>query len=336
MNIFNNIEFANPWFFTLLLLLPIYLAWLYFRKEKLEEKAIPMPGLSAGSIDFTTWKSKLSKILEWLKYLAFIAMIIALARPQSVLKEEKVTGEGIDIILIMDLSSSMLAQDFKPDRLSVSKEVASLFIDKRPYDRIGLVVFSGESFTQSPLTTDHQVLKDLIEKLECGIVQDGTAIGMGLASAVNRLKDSDAKSKIAILLTDGVNNAGYIKPITAAEIARELGIKTYTIGVGSRGLARSPISKTRSGQYRFGMSQVNIDEKLLNKISNMTSGKYYRATSRDELESIYAEIDKLEKSDIEVTIYKRYTERFRLFLWIALISLLLWFVLRNTVLRVIE
>lgn len=335
MNILNNIEFANPWFFSLLLILPLYWAWLYYNRDKTIIKAIPMPGLSSKNLNLATWKSKLAIYIDWLKYLAFIGMVIAIARPQSVLKETKVNGEGIDIVLIMDLSSSMLAQDFKPDRLSVAKEVASAFIDKRPYDRIGLVVFSGESFTQSPLTTDHQILKDLIETLTCGIVQDGTAIGMGLASAVNRLKDSKAKSKIAILLTDGVNNAGYIKPITAAEIARELEVKTYTIGIGTRGMARSPIS-SRNGQYRFGMSRVNIDEKLLNEISTMTSGRYYRATSRGELEQIYAEIDKLEKSDIEITTFKRYTEQFRLFLWLGIISLLFWFILRNTIFRVLD
>ncbi len=214
-----------------------------------------------------------------LRALTVICLIIALARPQLSLKEEKEKAEGIDIFLVMDLSSSMLAKDFQPDRLEVSKEVASGFVDMRNHDRIGLVVFSGEAYTQSPLTTDHLILKDLLGELKCGILQDGTAIGMGLATAVNRIKDSKAKSKVIILLTDGENNAGYIQPQTASEIAREYKTKVYTIGVGSTGDALAPVRQRADGQFIFGLTRVKIDEKLLTEIAEMTGGKYFLATS---------------------------------------------------------
>jgi Ca-activated chloride channel family protein len=233
----------------------------------------------------------------------------------------------------MDLSSSMLARDFNPDRLTVSKETAMEFIDKRPYDRIGLVVFAGESFTQSPLTTDHRIVKELLASMDSGLLEDGTAIGMGLASSVNRLKDSEAKSKIVILLTDGVNNAGYIKPMTAAEIAKELNVKVYTIGVGSMGEAMSPISRRSDGRYIFGLSRVEIDEELLTELSELTGGKYYRATNERSLEDVYNEIDKLEKTEIEIKIFKRYSEEYRLFLLIGLIFIGLEWLLNNSLLK---
>jgi Ca-activated chloride channel family protein len=260
-------------------------------------------------------------------------MVIALARPQLTLKEEEIKAEGIDIIMVMDISSSMLAQDFQPDRLQVSKAVAKEFIDKREYDRIGLVVFAGESFTQCPLTTDHRVVKDFLDGLQCGLLDDGTAIGMGLASAVNRLKDSDAKSKVVILLTDGVNNSGYIKPITAAEIAKELETKVYTIGVGSRGQALSPVSRRSDGRYIFGMANVEIDEALLNQIAEMTGGNYYRATDESSLMAIYDEIDKLEKTEMEITTFKRYSEEFRRFLIIGLLLFLVETLLRLSIFK---
>jgi len=210
----------------------------------------------------------------------FYRLIIALARPQLTLTEEEVKAEGIDIVIAMDVSSSMLAQDFKPDRLSVSKNVAKSFVDKRAYDRIGLVVFAAESYTQCPLTTDHRVVKDFLDGLQCGILEDGTAIGMGLASAINRMKDSEAKSKVVILLTDGVNNSGYIKPMTAAEIAKELGTKVYTIGVGTRGRALMPQQRRGNGEYIYRMVNVNIDEDLLRTIADDTGGKRLRYRSQ--------------------------------------------------------
>jgi len=258
-----------------------------------------------------------------------------MARPQLTLQEEEITADGVDIMMVMDLSSSMLAQDFKPDRLEVSKRVAADFVSKREHDRIGLSVFSGEAFTQCPLTTDHRVVKEFLADLRCGLLEDGTAIGMGLATAVNRLKESESKSKVVILLTDGVNNAGYIQPITASEIAREFDVKVYTIGVGSTGDALTPVSRRSDGKYIFGLARVEIDEELLAQIADMTGGKYFRATSAESLERIYAEIDQLEKTEIEVTTIKRYSEEFHHFALWGLILLVLELFLRYTVFKTI-
>lgn len=328
---FNDITFANPGWLFLLLLIPLIALYQWWSKKN-TEATFTLPSLDAIS-EVRTLRSSLVPFMPLLRALAFAAFVLALARPQQTLKEEQVNAEGIDIMMIMDLSSSMLAQDFTPDRLSVSKKVAKEFVDKRKYDRIGLVVFAGESFTQCPLTTDHRVVKDFLDNLQCGLLEDGTAIGMGLASAVNRLKDSASKSKVVILLTDGVNNAGYIKPMTAAEIAEEFEVKVYSVGVGSMGQARSPIRRTSAGQYMFGMARVEIDEELLNEISNMTGGKYYRATTAESLEAIYAQIDMLEKTEIEVNTYKRYSEEFRRFMIWGFGFLLLEIILRLTLLR---
>lgn len=286
-----------------------------------------------GINHLSSYKSLLQKWLPAVRGLAFIFLVIALARPQEMLKEENIKAEGIDIILVMDLSSSMLARDFIPDRLEVSKTVASQFVDKRPYDRIGLAVFSGEAFTQCPLTTDHRIVKDFLSNLKCGILEDGTAIGMGLATGVNRLKDSDAVSKVVILLTDGVNNSGYIKPLTAAQIATQFDIKVYTIGVGSIGEAVTPVSVSGDGKYVFGLARVEIDEGLLKEIAEMTGGAYFRATSKEGLEEIYSRIDQLEKTEIEVTTIKRYDEEFHLFVFIGLALLLIEMILRYAVIR---
>ena len=280
-------------------------------------------------------RGRLRAVLPILRALAFIALVIALARPQETLKEEEIKADGIDIMLVMDLSSSMLAQDFKPDRLEVSKAVATEFVNKRRFDRIGLAVFAGEAFTQCPLTTDHRVVKEFLGNLSCGILEDGTAIGMGLATAVNRLKDSKAVSKVVILLTDGVNNAGYVKPKTAAEIAREFSVKVYTIGVGSTGDAYTPVSRRSDGKYNFGLARVEIDEDLLIEIAKMTGGKYFRATSAQSLQKIYDEIDDLEKTEIEVTSIKRYSEEFYRFVFWALIFLVVELLLRYTIFRTI-
>lgn len=322
-------EFQHPWFLLFLLLIPLAGWWRYRRQQY---ASLKMSTLEATR-GIRTWKTWLQKLLPMFRALAFAALIVAIARPQLSLKEENVTAEGIDIFLVIDLSSSMLAQDFKPDRLEVSKRVAADFVDKRPYDRIGLAVFAGEAFTQCPLTTDHNVLKDFLAGLRCGFLDDGTAIGMGLATAVNRIKDSKAKSKVVILLTDGVNNAGYVKPLTAAEIAKEFDVKTYTIGVGTEGQALSPVSRLSDGRYKFGMTRVEIDEGLLETIAEMTGGKYFRATNADRLESIYAEIDRLEKTEIEVQVFKRYSEEYYRFVWFAVVLLVLEILLRYTVLR---
>lgn len=332
MNIpFTNIELLNPEFLILLLVIPMIIFWNLWKQRK-TESYFTLPSLE--SIEhITSFRSVLLRYLPLLRALAFTALTIALARPQLALKEEEVTAEGIDIMMVMDLSSSMLAQDFKPDRLEVSKVVAAEFVDKRSYDRLGLVVFAGESFTQCPLTTDHRVVKDFLGSLQCGLLDDGTAIGMGLASAVNRLKDSEAKSKVVILLTDGVNNAGYIKPKPAAEIAVKYNVKVYTIGVGSIGMALSPVSRRSDGKYIFGRARVEIDEDLLKKIAADTGGKYYRATTAESLEAIYAEIDQLEKTKIDVTVFKRYSEEFRKFMLWGFGFLLLEVLLRLTLLR---
>ena len=249
MNIIHNIEFSSPYWLLLLAIIPLMLLYKYYSKRQEIE---PMTFSTLESISgLYSWKEKAIKYLPILRYLALAALMLAMARPQQTLKEEVVKAEGIDIILAMDLSSSMLAKDFDPDRLTVSKEVAAKFVDKRVYDRIGLVVFAGDSFTQTPLTTDHNILKDFLANIECGMLDDGTAIGMGLATATNRLKNSKSKSKVIILLTDGVNNAGYIKPLTAAEIAEEYDMKIYTIGVGTTGAALTPVNRRNDGKFVF-------------------------------------------------------------------------------------
>lgn len=331
MNIIHNIEFSSPYWLLLLAIIPLMLLYKYYSKRQEIE---PMTFSTLESISgLYSWKEKAIKYLPILRYLALAALMLAMARPQQTLKEEVVKAEGIDIILAMDLSSSMLAKDFDPDRLTVSKEVAAKFVDKRVYDRIGLVVFAGDSFTQTPLTTDHNILKDFLANIECGMLDDGTAIGMGLATATNRLKGSKSKSKVIILLTDGVNNAGYIKPLTAAEIAKEYDMKIYTIGVGTTGAALTPVNRRNDGKFVFGMSKVNIDEKLLSEISKMTGGRYFRATDEAMLNSIYDEIDQLEKTEMEVNVFKRYKDIFRIPLMLAFGLLLLEFILRQTILR---
>lgn len=280
-------------------------------------------------------RSAILPYLPWLRIFAITFFIIALARPQLTLKEEEVKAEGIDIMMSIDLSTSMLTRDFTPDRLSVTKIVASEFVEKRKHDRIGLTVFAEESFTQCPLTTDHRILIDFLENLQCGLLNDGTAIGMGLATAVNRIKDSPAKSKIIILLTDGVNNSGYVTPLTAAEIAKEFGIKVYTIGVGSNKNAMGPTSIRRDGTIMFGMTRGRIDENLLNEIAKMTGGKYFRAADEATLKNIYDQIDLLEKTEIEVNVFKRYSEEYRRFFIIGLFLFLLEIILRFSLLRTI-
>ncbi len=327
----SDYTFQNPWLLLGLLVVPILAYW-YFAKLRKRKLTIPLPGI--GEVKQTrSIRSLLSNVLPVLSLLGIASLIIGLARPQLALKEEEVKAEGIDIMMVMDLSSSMLAQDFAPDRLSVSKAMAEEFVDKRPYDRVGLVVFAGESFTQCPLTVDHKIVKDFLASLQCGLLEDGTAIGMGLASAVNRLRESKAKSKIVILLTDGSNNSGYIKPMTAAEIAKELGVKVYTIGIGSSGTARAPIGRRPDGSYVYGMTRVQIDEELLNEMSKQTGARYFRATTSAQLEQIYAYIDQLEKTEIEVNVYKRYEEKYRPFVLFGIISLLLQWLLGHTVLR---
>lgn len=315
----------------MLVIIPLTIIWRKWQREKSGSVVVDMP---FDQLSFPkTWRTVLFSWMEPLFWVAIVLLILAMARPQSEHAEELVKGEGIDIFLVMDLSSSMLARDFEPDRLSVSKQVAIDFVSHRTYDRIGLAVFAGESYTQCPLTNDHEVLKEYLSGLECGAVEDGTAIGMGLAAAVNRLQDSEAKSKVVVLLTDGVNNAGYIRPATAAGIAKEFDIKVYTIGVGSYGQALSPVRRRITGEYMFGITNVEIDEDLLKDIAKETGGKYYRAASAEALKQVYDEIDQLEKTEVEITVYKRYQELYYWPLLAGVALLLLIILLRSTVLR---
>ncbi len=330
----SELSFASPWWFLGLLCLPLMIWWQFF-SSKDHEPLVKMSDLR-GLESVYSWKVKAFKYLPVVQILAMVAFIFALARPQISLTEEKVKAEGIDIMLVMDLSSSMLSKDFDPDRLEVSKMVAKEFVSKRIHDRIGLIVFSGEAFTQCPLTTDHNIVTDFLTNLQVGMLQDGTAIGMGLATAVNRLKDSKAKSKIIILLTDGVNNSGYINPVTAAEIALEYEVKVYTIAVGSMGQALSPVNRMSNGEYMFAMASVEIDTELLKQISELTKARYFRAVDRKSLENIYAEIDKLEKTEIEINVYKRYKDEYRKFLFAGLILLLFYWLMRQTLFRTLS
>ena len=332
-NAWQNLTLAHPWALLLLLLVPAVVWWLRRQRDR-RYPQLRMPTLQAVE-HIRSWRARLRVLLPWLRGLALVALVIALARPQLTLREESVTAEGIDIVLAMDLSSSMLAQDFSPNRLEASKQVAIDFVNKRPYDRISVVAFAGEAFTQCPLTTDHDVVRTFIGALATGALEDGTAIGQGLATAVNRVKDSETVSKIIILLTDGVNNSGYLPPEMAADIAREFAIRVYTIGVGSEGEAVTPVSKDRFGRYRYDIARVEIDENLLRQIAATTDGQYYRATNQEELQNIYDRIDELEKTEIETTVIRRHQEKFRVFALFAAVCLLLEIVLRYTVLRAI-
>lgn len=331
IGLLRNINFESPAFFLLLAIVP-FMIWWNFRKVK--KPRLTISSLSGLERTFSI-RSTIVPFLPWLRIAGIVAFIIALARPQLTLKEEEVKAEGIDIMMSIDLSTSMLTRDFTPDRLSVTKEVASEFVEKRAYDRIGLTVFAEESFTQCPLTTDHRILNDFLANLQCGLLADGTAIGMGLATAVNRLKDSPSSSKVIILLTDGVNNSGYVTPLTAAEIAKKFGIKVYTIGVGSNKNALGPTSIRRDGTIMFGMTRGRIDENLLQEIADMTGGLYFRAADETTLKNIYDKIDQLEKTEIEVNVFKRYSEEFRFFFVIGLLLILLEIILRFTFLRTI-
>ena len=281
-----------------------------------------------------TWKSWGRHIVFFTKTLAISLLIIAFARPQSTSSWQNAITEGIDIILAMDISGSMLAQDLTPNRLEASKKVAMDFISGRPNDRIGLVIFSGESFTQCPLTTDHKVLKGLFNDVKSGMIDDGTAIGMGLATSINRLKDSKSKSKVIILLTDGVNNQGSIAPMTAAEIAQEFKMRVYTLGVGTKGYAPYPFN-TPFGNIVYQDVEVKIDEKTLQDIANATNGKYFRATSNKALQEIYKEIDKLERSKIEIKEFHKKKEEFLPFAALGMIFLILSFILNNTLFKTV-
>lgn len=332
MNPFADITFAQPMMLWLLLAIPVLVALYVFRDTM---GSFTISSAQKFSTIGRPFKEILSYVLFGLKILALALLIVALARPQSTTSWKNISTEGIDIIIAMDISASMLAKDFKPNRLEAAKEVAIEFISERPNDRIGLVIFSGESFTQCPLTTDHSIIKNLMKNIKTGMVADGTAIGMGLASAVNRLKDSKAKSKVIILLTDGVNNMGTISPQTAAEIAKAFGIRVHTIGVGTHGQALSPVGIYPNGEYIFQYAPVEIDEEMLRYIAETTGGKYFRATNKDKLTSIYKEIDKMEKTIVQERKHTRRTEEFFPYALAAGIILIVNFVLKNTVIKTI-
>jgi len=330
MGWYKEIEFANPVFLWLLIVIPLMIGWYIWRNQRLQ-----------GTLRISSLKGFLGTkkhSYSWLRHsgivlrsLALFALIIALARPQSALSWENSTTEGIDIVIATDISGSMLAEDLKPNRLEAGKNIAIDFIKDRPDDRIGLVVFSGESFTQCPLTIDHDVLVNLFKDISNGMIEDGTAIGMGLATAVNRLKDSEAESKVVILLTDGSNTAGAIPPATAAEIAKQMNVRVYTVGVGTKGYAPYPVQTPYGVQYQ--RVPVTIDEGVLSNIAKTTGGKYFRATDNEKLKQIYQQIDKMEKAKIAVTQYHKKTERFLPLALIALALLLMEFLLRNTLLK---
>jgi Ca-activated chloride channel family protein len=326
----TNIRFAQPEFFWLFALIPLMVVYYFFYLKK-TRTPVAFSTLSTFQGIQPTLRQRINQLPFIFKLLGFSAAIIALARPQSYSSGQNVTTEGIDIVLALDISSSMLAEDLKPNRIEAAKKVAIDFIDSRPNDRVGLVVFSGESFTQCPLTTDHAVLKNLMGGIESGMLADGTAIGEGLATAVNRIRNSTAKSRVVILLTDGVNNIGAIAPETAGEIAKTFGIRVYTIGVGTRGMAPYPFKTPFGIQYQ--QMEVQIDEAVLQKIAEETDGKYFRATNTSKLKEIYASIDKLEKTKIAVTEFRNHTEEFYPFALFALIFLLADIVLRLTVFK---
>ena len=330
---FEGIYFANPDYLWLLLAQPLLLGWYVFSRKKTQAvlKISSLNGFRAKS----NFLAQLQPALFVLRILSLAIIVLALARPQTMdVSTRTKTNKGIDIVMAIDISSSMLAQDLKPNRLTALKRVAASFVDDRMSDRIGLVIYAGESYTKTPITSDRAIVKNALGEIQFeGLIEDGTAIGMGLATSVNRLKDSRAKSKVIILLTDGVNNSGFIDPKIASELALEYEIKTYTIGLGSNGTARAPIGLLPNGKFQYGMTKVEIDEELLKTIAEKTGGLYFRATDNKKLEEIYQEINKLEKTEIEEFKYYNYDEKFRPLILLALALLFIEWLMRNTLFR---
>ncbi len=330
---FEGIEFVNKQFFWLLLLLPLAILWYVFKQNK-QTAELKMSSLKGFKVTNSFWP-KLKHLLFAFRILALVLIIMGLARPQTVdVSTRTKTTRGIDIIIAIDVSASMLAKDLKPNRLEALKSVAAEFINGRPNDRIGLVEYAGESYTKTPITSDKSIILRSLRSIEYNtIIEGGTAIGMGLATSVNRLKDSKAKSKVIILLTDGVNNSGFIDPKMASDLAVEYGIKTYTIGLGTNGMALSPIAIKPNGTFQYGRVQVEIDEDLLKEIAEATGGKYFRATNNEKLKEIYKEINKLEKTDVEEFKFYNYEEKYRPLILLAGIFLMLELLLRFTIFR---
>ena len=328
----ENLIFYNPEFLWLLILIPFFILWEYKNRKSKHSylKISSTKGFSHKSL-----KIKFIPILNILRYLAIIMLILAIARPQIIdVSTQTKTSRGIDIVIAVDISSSMLAQDLKPNRLDALKSVAKEFINDRVNDRIGLVVYAGESYTRTPVTTDKSIIINSLDEIKFdGVIDDGTAIGMGLATSVNRLKESNSKSKVIILLTDGVNNSGFIDPNTAADLAVSFGIKTYTIGLGSNGNALAPVAINPNGTFRFGLTKVEIDESLLNSIATQTGGLYFRATDNEKLKEIYQEINKLEKTEVEEFKYSNATEKYRVFALISFVLIFVEWLLRTTLFK---
>ncbi len=330
LSYFNDVTFKHPQFFWLFILVPLMIFY-YWKFKRHHRPRILISSTEAFRNYRPTLRQRLLNFPIVLRILAVCLMIVALARPQSSSRGSNVTTEGISIVIALDISTSMLAEDFKPNRIEAAKRVALDFIEGRPNDLIGLVIFSGESFTQCPITSDHAVLKNLMQDIKPGMLQDGTAIGDGLATAVARVKDSKTKSKAVILITDGVSNMGSVPPLTAGEIAKTFGIRVYAVGVGTKGMAPYPVQTPFGTQYQN--MEVQIDEDLMTQIANSTDGKYFRATNNKKLQAIFQEIDKLEKTKIEVTEFKRYTEEYLPWLLAACVLIALELFLRYTWLR---
>ena len=329
----GKLSFLNPEFFWLFLLIPIASAWLFWKRN--QQSASLKISSTQGFKNSNSLLARLKPLLNVLRLLALSSLIVAMARPRTVdISNQTKTTRGIDIVMAIDVSGSMLAKDLKPNRMEALKDVAADFVEERPNDRIGLVLYASEAYTKTPVTSDKAVVLEAIKGIKYDtVLQDGTGIGMGLATAVNRLKDSKAKSKVIILLTDGVNNAGFIESETAADIAKQYGLKVYTVGIGTNGMADFPYQMTPSGQILFQMMKVEIDEQLLKTIARKTDGQYFRATSNSKLAEIYASINKLETSEIKELRFYDYDEKFRPFVWLAGFLILVELGLRNTVYR---
>lgn len=329
----GKLTFLNPEFFWLFLLIPIAIAWFFWKRN--EQSATLKISSTQGFKNSESFLTRFKPFLYVIRVIALCSLIIALARPRTVdISNQTKTTKGIDIVMAMDVSGSMLAKDLKPNRMEALKRVAADFVSERPNDRIGLVLYASEAYTKTPVTSDKAIILEAIKEIKYdNVLQDGTGIGMGLATAVNRLKDSKAKSRIIILLTDGVNNAGFIEPETAADIAKQYGIKVYTVGIGTNGMAEFPYAYAPNGGFLFKMQKVEIDEQLMKSIARKTDGTYFRATSNDKLAQIYNSINKLETTEIQELKFYDYDEKFRLFVLLSGLLLLLEIVLRNTIYR---
>lgn len=331
---FSDIQFAEKHWFWLFLIFPVMLVW-YLVKLKTYEGEFRFSSFNLFHGIKSSLKAKFRHVLFLLRLLAISLLILAIARPQSRSSWKDVKTEGIDIVVSLDVSLSMLAKDFKPNRLEVAKEVLGDFVDARPNDKIGLVIFGGEAFTQCPLTTDHKIIKNMFKDIEAGMLDQGTAIGLGLADGVARVKDSKAKSKVVILISDGVSNVGEIAPLTAAEIAKTFGVRVYCIGVGSKGKALQPVALYPNGEMEYDYVDVDIDDVTMGQVSKMTGGKYFRATDRESLEKTYKEIDELEKTIISEKSFTNKTEHFLPLALAAAICLLVEFLLKRFVFKAI-